>query len=158
MSVTLTCGNATEWQGASVDLVFTNPYAPLPECLRGKPAIISNFADRLELCERWVGASLTVISAWGRGQRNRVWVANTYPVSVMLSDLTEEEDIPGRGWFPLELPMRLLAAYGRPGITVWDGFAGRGTVGKACVALGMNFIGIDRNPERVALARSYLEC
>jgi hypothetical protein len=157
VSVTLICGNASEWHGHA-DMVLTNPYAPLPQCLRGVPAIVTDFGWREERVRGFVGARLTAIGSWSRAGRNTVWVANMTGKPVDLSDLVEEEFAPGRGWFPLYLPRRLLAAYGRPGITVWDGFCGRGTVGKACVEMGMSFIGIDRDPERVKLAKAYLGC
>lgn len=154
--MTLICRNATEWVG-SADLVLTNPYAPLPPCLRGVPSLISNFAERKELCEAYVGAPLVEVSAWSRGLRNRVWAANLPVKPVDLTDLVEDEFEPGRGWFPEELPRRLLSAYRWAGlVTVWDGFMGRGTVGKACAELGLDFVGIDINPQRVALAREYL--
>jgi hypothetical protein len=37
---------------------------------------------------------------------------------------------------------------------------GRGTVGKACCELDYNlhFVGIDRDPSRVAIAKDYLGC
>lgn len=154
---TLIEGDASFWNGCA-DLILTNPYAVLPRCLDGVPAIISNFAEHKKTCEYYVGAELHEIGSWGNGLRNRIWVAHLPVKSVELADLVEEEFEPGRGWFPLELPMRLLQAYGQPGITVWDGFMGRGTVGKACQALGMDFIGIDRDPARVAIAKEYLGC
>lgn len=157
MPVTLICGNAADWRGRA-DLVLTNPYARLPGCLHGVPTLISNFTERKVHCEAWVGAPLHEIGAWGRGLRNRIWSANLDPVRMDLTDLEEEEFAPGRGWFPLDLPRRLLAVYGRPGITVWDGFCGRGTVGKACLEMGMSFVGIDRDPERVNLAKAYIGC
>lgn len=153
----LHCGDATAWSGTA-DLVLTNPYAALPPGLRGQPMIVSNFAARKSLCERYAGTALTEIGAWGRGLRNRVWVAGLATASIDLTDLVEDEEIPGRGWFPLELPLRLLRRYGRPGMTVCDPFMGRGTTGKACKLLGLDFIGIDRDPARVALARDYIGC
>jgi len=154
----LHCGNASEWTGTGVDLVLTNPYAALPPCLRSTPAIVSNFAERKSRCEGYIGRELDEIATWGRGHRNRVWVAGLDPVPVDLSDLIEDEETPRRGWFPLELPLRLLRAYARPGMTICDPFMGRGTVGKACLLLGMKFIGIDRDPDRVELARRYIGC
>ncbi len=155
MPAELICGDSTGWVGTA-DLVLTNPYAPLPTCLIGVPALVSNFAERKGLCEVYVGAPLSEVSPWGKGWRNRVWVANMPVRLVDLTDLVEDEFEPGRGWFPEDLPLRLLKAFASPGMTVWDGFMGRGTVGKACAELGLGFIGIDRDPERVALARKYL--
>jgi hypothetical protein len=156
VQATLICGDASQWVGGGVDLVLTNPYAPLPACLLGVPALVTNFAERREKTEGFVGAALAEVGIWARGGRNIVWAANMPAKLVELSDLVEEEFMPGRGWFPLDLPRRLLDAFGKPGMTIWDGFMGRGTVGKACLERGMSFIGIDRDPERVELARKYI--
>ncbi len=158
MSVTLACCDASKWVGDGVDLILTNPYAPLPQCLREKPLIVSNFLDRKALCEFYVGGRIDEIGSWSGNLRNRVWVRNVEPIKSELSDLVEDEFEPGRGWFPLELPLRLLSAYGWKGMTVWDGFMGRGTVGKACQMLGMNFVGLDVDPNRMMIAREYLGC
>jgi len=155
VSITLECCDASQWSG-DADLIFTGPYAPLPECLRGKPAIISNFAHRKELCERHIGGELHEFGSGSNGLRSRIWVSNLPIIKIDLEDLIEEEFVPGRGWFPLDLPLRLLSVYGRKGMTIWDGFMGRGTVGKACQMLDMNFIGLDIDPDRVQIAREYL--
>lgn len=154
--------NATDYRGGA-ELVFTNPYAPLPQQLHGKPSIISLFegkGSRKEICEGWLGgAMLTEISRWGSGLDNTVYVANLPAREIDLTDLVEDQLEPGRGWFPLALPERLLDLYSdfwRPGHRVWDGFMGRGTVGAACRARRLSFIGIDIDPERVAIARRYL--
>lgn len=154
--------NATAYRGGA-DLVFTNPYAPLPPHLCGKPSIVSLFEGkgcRRELAEGWLGgAPLFEIGRWGSALANTVYVANLPPREVDLTDLVEDVHEPGRGWFPLALCERLLDLYSdhwRPGRRVWDGFMGRGTVGAACRARGLRFIGIDIDPERVRLARRYL--
>jgi hypothetical protein len=136
--------------------VLTNPYAALPPCLLGLPMLIANFANRIERCEEYVRAPLNEVTAWGRDQRCRIWVANAPAIKVDCSDLIEEEEIPGRGWFPLELPLRLLRAYAPAASIVIDPFMGRGTVGKACKMLGHRFIGIDLDPARVAKAKDYI--
>lgn len=155
--MTVQHGDASLWQGKA-DLIFTHPYAMLPHCLRGVPAIINVYGDKKAKAEEWVGAELQWIGNWGRELKNSVFVAHLPLTMIDLSDLVEEEFTPGRGWFPLDLPMRLLGIYAPPTITVWDGFCGRGTVGKACQQLGLSYIGIDKNLERVELAREYLGC
>lgn len=157
MRVTVQHGDASLWQGKA-DLIFTHPYAMLPHCLRGVPAIINVHGDKKAKAEEWVGAQLHWIGNWGRQMQNAVYVAHLPLTMIDLSDLVEEEFAPGRGWFPLDLPLRLLGIYAPPTITVWDGFCGRGTVGKACQQLGLSYIGIDKNLERVELAREYLGC
>lgn len=44
------------------------------------------------------------------------------------------------------------------GDRVFDGFMGRGTVGKVARELKLNFVGIDRDHGRIAIAREYLGC
>jgi hypothetical protein len=155
VSIELHCMDATEFVGTA-GLVLTNPYAPLPKGLLGKPCLISNFHSRKSRCEEWAKCELRPISRWGSKLQNTVWVGNDSVIEMDLTDLVEVEDTPGHGWFPLELPKALLAAYAKPGITVIDPFMGRGTVGRACKMLGLSFIGIDHNPDRVALAREYI--
>lgn len=48
--------------------------------------------------------------------------------------------------FPVELPLRCIAAGCRPGGTVLDPFSGSGTTGEACRRLGRKYAGIDLNP------------
>lgn len=159
--MTLICGDATAWNGPRPDLVFTHPYAPLPEAVRGVPAIVNLYEGRVRRqadAERWVSAPLVRFGSWGRGLHNTVYLAGLPIKDVDIGDLVEEEFAPGRGWMPLDLPLRLLRAYACSGITVWDGFCGRGTIGKACKMLNMNYVGIDVDPERIAIARKYLGC
>lgn len=149
-------GNATDFVG-SADVVFCNPYAMLPKCLHGKPSIISLYegkGPRREIAEEWIGGSrLRMVSYWGRGLKNTIYVANLDTVKVDLTDLVEDPP----GWFPLDLVRRMLDAYAwPPGTTVWDGFMGRGTVGRVCAERGFNFIGMDFNNKRVEMARGYL--
>jgi DNA modification methylase len=58
--------------------------------------------------------------------------------------------------YPIELPLRCIAAGCRPGGLVLDPFAGTGTTGLAAVQLGRQFTGIDLNPEFVHLAADRL--
>lgn len=53
--------------------------------------------------------------------------------------------------FPLKLPKRILSTINAA--RVLDPFAGSGTVGVACIAAGVEFVGIEKNPEYVRLAR-----
>jgi hypothetical protein len=149
-------GNSQTFDG-DADLVFTHPYCILPKCLKGKPAIINIVTQKKAMAEAWVGAELVEVTTWGGKVQNTVYVANMEPVEVDCTDLVEDEFQPRRGWFPLELPLRLLRAFRASG-TIWDGFMGRATIGRACEALGLGYIGIDMNPERVAIAREYLGC
>jgi hypothetical protein len=161
----LIVGEASAFAGAA-DFVFTHPYAPLPPQLCGLPAVLNLYAPpevaeaREEQLMEWIDAPVIApLGRWGRGGNNAVYVANLPPRAVELADLVEDEFEPGRGWFPLALPERLLDLYADhlpAGSVVWDGFCGRATVGKAALARGLRYIGIDRDAARIALARTYL--
>jgi DNA modification methylase len=54
--------------------------------------------------------------------------------------------------YPIDLPLRCIAAGCKPGGTVLDPFAGSGTTGLAAVQLGRRFTGIDLSPDFARLA------
>jgi len=58
--------------------------------------------------------------------------------------------------FPIDLPLKCIAAGCRPGGTVLDPFAGSGTTGLAGIQLGRKFTGIDISPEFARLAAGRL--
>jgi DNA modification methylase len=58
--------------------------------------------------------------------------------------------------YPIDLPLRCIAAGCKRGGTVLDPFAGTGTTGLAALRLGRKFTGVDLNPEFVALAAARL--
>jgi DNA modification methylase len=58
--------------------------------------------------------------------------------------------------YPIDLPLRCIAAGCKPGGTVLDPFAGSGTTGLAAIQLDREFIGIDLSPEFAALASGRL--
>lgn len=155
-------GDCAEYDG-DADLVFTHPYGPLPLTLIGKPAVINLVGDRKAAAEAWCSARLHAAGEWGRGCTNMLYCANMSAWQFPVGGMVEEEIAPGRGWFPRDLPRAVLSTLKMHGAlervtTVWDGFMGRGTVGKAVLELGLGFVGIDRDPARVALAREYLGC
>jgi site-specific DNA-methyltransferase (adenine-specific) len=53
---------------------------------------------------------------------------------------------------PLALLQELVTLFTDPGETILDGFAGSGTAGVACIRLGRQFIGIEKDPKYFALA------
>jgi site-specific DNA-methyltransferase (adenine-specific) len=53
---------------------------------------------------------------------------------------------------PLAMMEHIIAASTKPGAVVLDCFAGSGTTGVACARLGRDFIGIELEPEYVAIA------
>lgn len=145
--------------------MFSHLYGPLPKQLIGKPAIVNVFGNKKAKAEEWCGAQLHEVSKWARGLTNTIYTANFMfddDMRTAIERCIEDEFAPGRGWFPLELPDLLMIEFMRQrevrGITVFDGFMGRGTVGKSARELQCEFIGIDRNPDRVQIAREYLGC
>jgi site-specific DNA-methyltransferase (adenine-specific) len=82
-------------------------------------------------------------SAWGS---RAVW---TIP-SVRANDDHEAK-------FPPELPRRVIRLLTDPGDVVLDCFVGSGTTAVEAIRLGRHFIGIDKTPEYVRLARRACE-
>lgn len=156
----LHCGLAQNY-GGGADLVFTHPYGPFPRQLWRVPAII-NLAlppgrerQRQQQAEAWMHAPLHHIARWAERGWNAIFVAHLPVRAVELGDLTAA---PG-GWFPEELCRRLFTIYQDcipAGGLVWDGFMGRGTVGKIALERGYHFFGMDQALTRVQLARTYL--
>ena len=58
--------------------------------------------------------------------------------------------------YPIDLPLRCIAAGCKPDGVVLDPFAGSGTTGLAAIQLGRRFTGIDLSPEFAALAAERL--
>lgn len=152
-------GDSVHYDG-DADLVFTHLYGPLPKQLIGKPAIINLYGNKKAKAQEWCGAELHEVSKWAKGLTNTIYVANMPVPDHDLTACVEDEFAPNRGWFPLAMCGALLTGQPalRSGGVVFDGFMGRGTVGLACQRLGIRFVGIDRDPERVQIAREYLGC
>ena len=58
--------------------------------------------------------------------------------------------------YPIDLPLKCIAAGCRPGGTVLDPFAGSGTTGLAAIQLGRRFTGIDLSADFARLAAGRL--
>jgi DNA modification methylase len=58
--------------------------------------------------------------------------------------------------YPIDLPLKCIAAGCKPGGMVLDPFAGSGTTGLAAIQLGRRFCGVDLSPEFVRLAAGRL--
>jgi DNA modification methylase len=58
--------------------------------------------------------------------------------------------------YPIDLPLRCIAAGCKPGGTVLDPFTGSGTTGLAAIQLGRRFTGIDISPDFARLAAGRL--
>jgi hypothetical protein len=154
-------GDSVNYTG-DANLVFTHIYGPLPKQLIGKPAIINVFGNKKAKAEEWCGAELHEVSKWAKGLTNTIYTANWTMEPRDLTQMVEDELSPGRGWFPVVLTDELLKAFFSRGEfetrTVFDGFMGRGTVAMSCRALDCDFVGIDRDPERIVIAKEYLGC
>ena len=55
---------------------------------------------------------------------------------------------------PVDLMVYLISKVTQPGDTVLDPFMGSGTTGVACMQLGRNFIGIEKDPAYFAIAQN----
>jgi len=58
--------------------------------------------------------------------------------------------------YPIEIPLRCIAAGCRPGGTVLDPFSGAATTGLAALRLGRRYIGVDLSEQYAAIARRRL--
>lgn len=159
--MTLTHGRAQDYTGTA-DLVFTHPYGPLPPQLRTVPAVINLHIPRGQertrraAAERWVGGRLDPIGRWAA---NVLFVARLPGGVLDLSDLEPARHYPGGGCFPEEMVARVLMFYGDlipDGGLIWDGFMGRGTVGRVARRMGYSFVGIDYRRDRYEFATEYL--
>lgn len=142
--------------------MFSHLYGPLPKQLVGKPAIVNLYGNKKAKAEEWCGAELHEVSKWAKGLTNTIYVANMAPPQIDLRHFAEDEFAPNRGWFPEDMTDELLSWFlGDRAVlmlTVFDGFMGRGTVGQSCIRASCAFVGIDRDPERIQIAREYLGC
>lgn len=150
-------GEAADFKDwVAVDLVLTNAYdlAFVASAMaHNKPMVIHVMPQSLGFYyfHRQLLFAGSLFEGQGPpGQALFLYQLELPPFSLEEFRATEE------GWWPLDMAVKLLAHYGRPGITVIDPFMGRGTVGRACCSLDMHFIGIDRDAARVELARQYI--
>lgn len=153
-NITIYKGLAQDWKGTEpIDLVFTNPYGALPESLQMHPMVIHQWIHRRHQAEKWCGNKLVhCVGAWNKG-KEAFWTANMdQRVFVPISEFVPEPE----GWYPEAMVARLLKTFGRPGYTIWDGFMGRGTVGKIAIELGMNYVAVEELDAHIAIAREYL--
>lgn len=148
-------GRADTWDGGEpIDLVFTNPYGPLPASLRNTPTIVHQWCHRLDELKAWCGGVDLTLMSWWNNDREAFWVAN---MPMQLVDVRDFKPEPG-GWYPEAMVRRILTAYdpGTRPFTVFDGFMGRGTVAMITRKLGMQYVGVEELPKHIALAKEYL--
>lgn len=130
------------------DVVWNKPNA-MPESVKDRPARSHEFLFMLTKSERYFYDWQAVREvADGGGLRNRrsVWNVNTRPFA-------------GAHFatFPPDLIRPCIRASTQPGDYVLDPFFGSGTVGLVCQEENRQYIGIELNPEYVALAAERLQ-
>jgi site-specific DNA-methyltransferase (cytosine-N4-specific) len=123
------------------------PPGPSSGTRRGRPARPPKYGPRTR----------QVIAArrYGNGRRHAA-----HPLGRNPGDVWSINTRPYRGphfaAFPIDIPLRCIAAGCPPGGMVLDPFCGTGTTGLAALQLGRRFTGIDLNPAFAALAEERL--
>lgn len=130
------------------DIIWNKPNA-MPESVKDRPTRVHEYLFLLAKSEKYHYDSESIREvADNGGFRNRrsVWSINTKPFS-------------GAHFatFPTELIRPCIKASTHQGDQVLDPFFGSGTVGLVCQEESRKFIGIELNPEYVALAASRLQ-
>lgn len=164
-------GRAEDWEGGEkIDLVFTNPYGPLPRSLAGKPMIVHQWCHRTEELARWchvAESDLGLLSKWNGG-REAFYAVNLehFPV-----DVERFKPEPG-GWYPPDLVAIMLGQFWMyrwydpakeeerrsAGFIIWDGFMGRGTIAREVIMRGglVDYVGVEELSQHIDLSLAYL--
>jgi len=121
------------------DIVWSKPNA-MPESVKDRPTRAHEYLFMLTKDERYFYDHKAVLEMNGRNCRT-VWNVHT-------------QGFGGAHFatFPPKLIEPCIKAATRPGDIVLDPFFGSGTVGVVAEALGRRYVGIELNPEYVALA------
>ncbi|HYP62970.1 MAG TPA: site-specific DNA-methyltransferase [Acidocella sp.] len=121
------------------DIVWNKPNA-MPESVKDRPTRAHEYLFMFTKSERYHYDRRAVIEPNGRNCRS-VWNIHT-------------QGFPGAHFatFPPKLIEPCIKASSRPGDFVLDPFFGSGTAGVVAQSLGRRYIGIELNPEYVALA------
>ena len=129
------------------DLIWNKNNA-LPESVKDRPARVHEYIFLLTKSERYFYDYEAVQEAAVNGKKRNcrsVWTINTEPFKDAHF-----------ATFPRELASRCLLAGSKQGSLVLDPFFGSGTVGEVCQLYYRNFVGIELNPEYVAIAKRRL--
>lgn len=128
------------------DIIWNKPNA-MPESVKDRPTRSHEYIFLLTKSERYYYDHEAIVEPAGLKKRNKrsVWNVNTFP-------------FPDAHFatFPPALIEPCVFAGSRKGDFVLDPFFGSGTVGVVCQQYDRKYIGIDLNPEYVALAASRL--
>lgn len=126
------------------DIIWNKPNA-MPESVKDRPTRCHEFIFLFSKTEQYLYNYAAVMENRedGRGKRNRrtVWSVSTEPF--------REAHF---ATFPRSLIEPCILAGTNPGDYVLDPFFGSGTVGVVCGSLRRNFIGIELNPDYMALS------
>jgi len=125
------------------DVVWEKPNC-MPESVKDRPTRSHEYLFLFSRAERYLYRGERIAEKGGRNRRS-VWSIPT-------------EAFPGAHFatFPPALVEPSVLAGSDPGDRVLDPFFGAGTVGLVCERLGRGCLGIEINPEYVALARARL--
>lgn len=129
--------------------VIWNKNNGLPESVKDRPARVHEYIFLLTKSEKYFYDHKAVLEPAVNGkQRNcrSVWTINTEPFKDAHF-----------ATFPRELVSRCLLAGSKEDSLVLDPFFGSGTVGEVCQLYFRNFVGIELNPEYVAIAKRRLK-
>lgn len=126
------------------DIIWNKPNA-MPESVKDRPTRSHEYLFMFSKQEQYYYDRDAVKELNGRNLRS-VWNVNTTP-------------FPGAHFatFPQKLVDPCVKASSRPRDFVLDPFFGSGTVGLAAEQLGRSYVGIELNPEYVALAADRLQ-
>jgi site-specific DNA-methyltransferase (adenine-specific) len=91
-------------------------------------------------------------SGFGKNVSNWIGRDQVYPTNVLHMS-TECGNKNHSAVFPVDLPKWFIRLFTQPGDLVLDPFVGSGTTALAAVQLARNYVGIDVNPEYIALAQ-----
>jgi site-specific DNA-methyltransferase (adenine-specific) len=127
------------------DIVWNKPNAQ-PESVGDRPTRSHELLFLLSRSEKYVYDVDAVRGPNGRRLRS-VWDLNTQPTRATGGHFAT---------FPESLAERCIRLGSRPGDVVLDPFAGSGTTLVSAAALGRRFVGIELNPEYVAMAERRL--
>jgi len=130
------------------DVVWNKPNA-MPESVKDRPVRSHEYLFMLTKSERYFydwEAMREPADNGGMRSKRTVWPVNTKPFA-------------GAHFatFPPELIRPCILASSRPGDYVLDPFFGSGTVGLVCQEEGRHYVGVELNPEYVALAAARLQ-
>lgn len=129
------------------DIVWNKPNA-MPESVKDRPTRSHEYVFMFTKDERYFYDCAAIMEVNGAVKRNRRTVWNVHT-----------QGFPGAHFatFPPALVKPCLLASTKPGDFILDPFFGSGTAGLVAQQLGRKYVGIELNPEYVALAAERLE-